>query len=64
MEDYYTTKEVAELHGVTRGRVTQWISEGEIPATKVNQIWLVRKQDAHKYKRRRSTGRPRSDLRI
>ena len=59
---YITTDEVAKMHNVTRGCVVQWITGGYLPATKVNQIWLVKESDAKKIKRRKSTGRPRKNL--
>ena len=60
MKGWLTTQEVAEMHGVTRGRVVQWIQEGGLPAEKVQQIWLVKEEDAKNYKRRPIPGRPRN----
>ena len=57
-ETYLTTAEVAELHGVTPGRVVQWIQEGDLPAEKFNQVWAIRETDALAYKRKPIPGRP------
>jgi len=59
MEGWLTTADVAEMHGVSRGRVVQWIHEGILKAEKVQQIWLIRKEIAKNFVRRPITGRPR-----
>lgn len=61
LEDYYTTREVAELHGVTAVRVTQWITSGMLAAEKVNHTWLIPKDEAHKFKRI-PKGRPTNEV--
>lgn len=61
-EGYMTTQEVADLHKVTRGCVVQWIQSETTPllAEKVNQVWLVKTEDAKSYKRKPITGRPKN----
>ena len=58
MENYLTTQEVAKMHGVTKGRVVQWITDGDLPATKFNQVWAVKKEDAESFVRKPIPGRP------
>lgn len=55
---YLTTEQVADLHGVSRGCVVQWITSGDLKAEKVNQIYLIKESDAKSYKRKPITGRP------
>lgn len=61
IKGYLTTQQVADLHGVTKGRVVQWIQEGELPAEKVNQIWLIKVEDAKNYERKPIPGRPANE---
>lgn len=41
IEGYFTAKEVADLLGVTHGRVRQLIRSGEIEAVKIGGTWLI-----------------------
>jgi len=61
IDGYLTTDEVAELHGVSRGNVIHWITAGDLQAVKVNQIWLIKKEDAENYERRPIPGRPKKN---
>lgn len=60
-EKFLTTAEVAEMHGVTRGCVVQWIQQEDdpLPAKKFNQVWMIKESDARAYNRKPITGRPR-----
>jgi len=61
-DGYLTTEEVAGIHGVSRSCVVQWIQAGDLPAEKVNQIWLIKDDDAYSYTRRPITGRPPKEI--
>lgn len=58
IRDYLTTQEVAIMHGVTKGRVVQWIQEGDLPATKFNQVWAIKRTDAESFEKKPIPGRP------
>lgn len=60
-KDCITTQEVADMHGVSRGAVMHWITDGHLKATKFGRDWFVYRQDAINYIRRPKTGRPRKD---
>lgn len=52
------TKQVAELHGVTRGCVVQWIRKGWLDAEKRGRAYYIDETTAIKFNRRPKTGRP------
>lgn len=62
--DLMTTQQVADLHGVTRGRVVQWIQNGDLPAKKFNQVWMIYREDAENYSRKPIPGRPAKDEQV
>lgn len=45
LEGYLTTKEVAEKLGVSVGRVKQFVAEKRLPATKIGNTNLIKKED-------------------
>jgi len=53
-----TTDQVAEMHGVTRGSVIKWITEGHLKAEKIGRDYLINEVDAKEHVRRPITGRP------
>jgi excisionase family DNA binding protein len=54
-----TLREAADLLGVTRGRVYQWVSEGRLPVERHGErATLVRREDVLSLERR-PAGRPR-----
>lgn len=60
-EGYITTEEVAKIHGVTKGRVTQWIREGKLVAEK-STGYLIKEEDALAFNPPPITGRPKSNV--
>lgn len=58
-DGYLTTEQVAQMHGVKKRMVVQWIAEKDLPAEKIGGIWLIKEEDAQNYKRRPIPGRPR-----
>lgn len=57
-ETYISTSEAAEILGVTRQRVLQLIGQGRLKATKVANIYLIRKTDLSAVEERKP-GRPK-----
>jgi len=59
----YTTKECAELLGVTTSWVRYLIIGKKLPATKMGRDWWVKKEDVEKFNSipRRKPGRPKKD---
>lgn len=57
IEGYLTTKEVAKKLGVSVGRIKQLIAEKRLPATKVGNTNLVKKEDLSLIENRK-VGRP------
>ena len=58
---YLTTKQCAELIGVTDSWVRYLIIRGKLPATKLGRDWIVKEQDLEKFKAvPRKVGRPKS----
>ncbi|MBC7354074.1 MAG: excisionase family DNA-binding protein [Thermogutta sp.] len=56
-----TTKEAADLLGVTYRYVCQLIRDGKLNATRVgNRVYLVRESEAKKFVDGSKVGRPRS----
>lgn len=41
MDEFMTTRQVAEILGVTRNSVNKYIADGRLPATKVNARTMV-----------------------
>jgi excisionase family DNA binding protein len=58
-----TTKEVADMIGVTYSYVCQLIRDGKISATRIGErVYLIPESEAKKLLVRSSVGRPRSKL--
>ena len=56
---YYTVEQAAEIIGVTRGRVTQWVCGGRFPGSrKISHVLLLPASEVHGF-RRNPAGRPR-----
>lgn len=45
MEKLFTPEQAAKYLNVTRRTIYQWISEGELPATKVGRGWRIKESD-------------------
>jgi DNA binding domain, excisionase family len=56
-ETYISTTQAAEILGVTRQRVLQLIEQGRLQATKVANVYLIRKTDISAVAERKP-GRP------
>jgi excisionase family DNA binding protein len=56
-EVYISTSEAGEILGVTRQRVVQLIYQGRLKATKVANVYLIRKADLAEVENRKP-GRP------
>jgi excisionase family DNA binding protein len=56
--EYLTTKEVADMIGVTRQRVIQLVNEKKIPAITKDGRFFIHQSDAESYERVKPTGRP------
>jgi excisionase family DNA binding protein len=52
MPDYVTTREVGRLLGITDRRVRQLIAEGRLPACKLGKVYLIRREDIERVRRR------------
>ncbi len=53
-----TTKQVAEILGVTVGRVQQMVADGQLPATKIGRDNFIKESDL-KFVKDRKVGRPK-----
>lgn len=53
-----STKQAAEILGVSSVRVFQLIQEGVLPATKIGRDWFIKEEDLEKAKSRPGRGRP------
>ena len=58
MKDFLTTSEAAQILGVNRSRVLQFILNGRLPAQKFGWQWMIKRQDLEKLKNRKP-GRPK-----
>jgi excisionase family DNA binding protein len=54
-QEWLTTAEVAELHGIGTKAVTRAIREGRLPATPRGHAYFIRRADAENWKPRGST---------
>jgi excisionase family DNA binding protein len=57
--DSLSTKQVAEILGITTVRVFQLIQEGKLPAKKIGRDWFVKASDVEEAKNRPGAGRPK-----
>ena len=56
-----TTPQAATRLGVTRGRVLQMITRGQLPAVKVGRDWLITEEDLQRVVDRPGPGRPKKE---
>ncbi len=56
-----STKETAEVLGVSTVRIFQMIQEGILPAEKIGRDWFVKEVDAETAKNRPKRGRPKKE---
>ncbi|MCA1625890.1 MAG: helix-turn-helix domain-containing protein [Acidobacteria bacterium] len=59
--DLLSTKEVAEMLGISTVRVFQLIQEGVLPAVKIGRDWFVKQEDVEAAKKRPGRGRPKKE---
>ena len=45
ISDYVSVSEAAEIKGVTRQRILQYINDGRLPAEKFADVYMIRRQD-------------------
>ena len=55
--DYVSVNEAAEIKGVTRQRILQYINDGRLPAQKFADVYMIRRQDLDAVELK-SPGRP------
>jgi len=63
MTDPITTPQAAAIIGVSRPRIHQLITRGELPAVKIGRSWLVERAAAVAFQRKpvgNRTGKPRT----
>jgi len=59
-ERYYSVREAAQILGVTRGRVHQFVCEGRLKAEKIGNILVFRESELQRFKDiPRTPGRPK-----
>lgn len=51
---HITIKELVSRYGGSIASVHRAITKGDLPATKVGPLWLIRLEDMHLYRRPRS----------
>lgn len=56
-DDHISVNEAAELKGVTRQRILQYINDGRLPAQKFADVYMIRRADLDKLELK-SPGRP------
>jgi predicted transcriptional regulator len=63
-DDLLTTKQVAEILGVTQERVRQFVREDRIPVRLLEPIILIARLDLEEFEKlpRERTGRPKKSL--
>ena len=60
MKKFFTTLEAAQILGVNRSRVLQFISKGRLPAQRFGWQWMIKREHLEKLKDRK-TGRPKKE---
>ena len=55
--DHVSVNEAAEIMGVTRQRILQYINDGRLPAQKFADVYMIRRQDLDAVELK-SPGRP------
>jgi excisionase family DNA binding protein len=58
--DYVSVNEAAEIKGVTRQRILQYINDGRLPAQKFADVYMIRRRDLDAVELK-SPGRPPKD---
>lgn len=43
--DYVSVNEAAEIKGITRQRILQYINDGRLPAQKFADVYMIRRRD-------------------
>ena len=63
-DDLLTTKQAAEILGVSQERIRQFVREGRIPVRLLEPIILITRVDLEEFEKlpRERTGRPRKSL--
>jgi excisionase family DNA binding protein len=56
--DYVSVNEAAEIKGVTRQRILQYINDGRLPAQKFADVYMIRRKDLDAIELK-APGRPR-----
>ncbi|HZH92455.1 MAG TPA: helix-turn-helix domain-containing protein [Pyrinomonadaceae bacterium] len=56
--DFVSVNEAAEIKGVTRQRILQYINDGRLPAQKFADVYMIRRQDLDSVELK-PPGRPR-----
>lgn len=65
MNDFITTKEAANLIGVSVKQIQVWLKAGRIPAKKYGPNWLIKNEDVAEFAvKERQPGRPRKQLKL
>ncbi|MCA1567208.1 MAG: helix-turn-helix domain-containing protein [Acidobacteria bacterium] len=57
--DHVSVNEAAEIKGVTRQRILQYINDGRLPAQKFADVYMIRRQDLDAVELK-PPGRPRT----
>ncbi len=58
--DHVSVNEAAEIKGVTRQRILQYINDGRLPAQKFADVYMIRRQDLDAVELK-PPGRPRKE---
>ncbi len=59
--DWLTPEEVAEMCGMTHGRVCQLLRSGEMKGKQGRgRMWAIQRREAEKFREQPTTGRPRN----
>lgn len=45
LDEWYSTRQVASLFHVTTETVVNWIKKGQLPATRINGRWRIKRAD-------------------
>lgn len=56
MKDFFTTKQIAEKHGLKEGSIRSYIERGQLKATKVGTTYIVTPEQLQAWE---STRKPR-----
>jgi len=53
LQNYLTSREVAQLKGFTQTRIRQLILSGNLPAKKIGNVWFIHIDDADSVHKKR-----------